>query len=73
VQVQSLLKSLAQTFSDEFIAQEAETRAEKLGSSLDVMSATFYFMPPALRRRRRVVITVLIIVGVPLMQTISGQ
>ena len=64
VQVQSLLKSLAQTFSDEFIAQ-AETRAEKLGSSLGVMSAIFYFMP--------FVITILIIVGVPLIQTISGQ
>jgi len=43
----------------------AETRAEKLGSSLGVMSAIFYFMP--------FVVTVLIIVGVPLMQTISGQ
>jgi Flp pilus assembly protein TadB len=64
VQVQSLLKSLAQTFADEFIAQ-AETRAEKLGSSLGVMSAIFYFMP--------FVITILIIVGVPLIQTISGQ
>jgi hypothetical protein len=32
VQVQSLRKSLAQTFADEFIAQ-AETRAEKLVSS----------------------------------------
>ena len=64
VQVQSLLKSLARTFSDEFIAQ-AEIRAEKLGSSLGVMSAIFYFMP--------FVITVLIIVGVPLLQTISGQ
>ena len=64
VQVQSLLKSLAQTFSDEFIAQ-AETRAEKLGSSLRVMSAIFYFMP--------FVITILIIVGAPLIQTISGQ
>jgi hypothetical protein len=39
--------------------------AEKLGSSLGVMSAIFYFMP--------FVITVLIIVGVPLIQTISGQ
>jgi hypothetical protein len=64
VQVQSLLKSLAQTFADEFIAQ-AETRAEKLGSSLGVMSAIFYFMP--------FVITILIIVGVPLIQTISGK
>ena len=64
VQVQSLLKSLAQTFSDEFIAQ-AETRAEKLGSSLGVMSAIFYFMP--------FVITILVIVGVPLIKTISGQ
>lgn len=64
VQVQSLLKSLAQTFADEFIAQ-AETRAEKLGSSLGVMSAIFYFMA--------FVITILIIVGVPLIQTISGQ
>jgi hypothetical protein len=71
VHVQSLLKSLAQTFSDEFIAQ-AETHAEKLGSSLGVMSAISYFMPPALCRRRRVVITVLVIVGVPLIQTISG-
>jgi hypothetical protein len=51
------MKSLAQTFSDEFIAQ-AETRAEKLGSSLGVtprgcfaMSAIFFFMPPALHRR----------------------
>ena len=35
VQVQTLLKSLAQTFADEFIAQ-AETHAEKLGSSLGV-------------------------------------
>ena len=33
-----------QTFADEFIAQ-AETRAEKLGSSLGVMAAVFYFMP----------------------------
>jgi hypothetical protein len=64
VQVQSLLKSLAQTFADEFIAQ-AETRAEKLGSSLGVMSAIFYFMP--------FVITILIIVSVPRIQTISGQ
>lgn len=64
VQVQSLLRSLAQTFDGEFIAQ-AETRAEKLGSSLGVMSAIFYFMP--------FVITVLVIVGVPLVQTISGQ
>jgi Flp pilus assembly protein TadB len=63
VQVQSLLKSLATTFADEFIAQ-AETRAEKLGSSLGVMSAVFYFMP--------FVITVLVIVGVPLINTISG-
>lgn len=63
VQMQSLLKSLAQTFSDEFIAQ-VETRAEKLGSSLGVMSAIFYFMP--------FVITVLVIVGVPLISTISG-
>jgi Flp pilus assembly protein TadB len=63
VQVQSLLKSLATTFADEFIAQ-AETRAEKLGSSLGVMSAIFYFMP--------FVITVLVIVGVPLINTISG-
>ena len=64
VQVQSLLKSLAQTFADEFIAQ-AETRAEKLGSSLGVMAAIFYFMP--------FVITVLTVVGVPLINTISGQ
>jgi Flp pilus assembly protein TadB len=64
VQVQSLLKSLAQTFADEFIAQ-AETRAEKLGSSLGVMAAVFYFMP--------FVITVLVVVGVPLIQTITGQ
>jgi hypothetical protein len=49
------------------------TCAEKLGSSLGVMSAIFYFMPPALRRRRRVVITVLVIVGVPLIETISRQ
>ena len=64
VQVQSLLKSLAQTFADEFIAQ-AETRAEKLGSSLGVMAAVFYFLP--------FVITVLTVVGVPLISTISGQ
>jgi Flp pilus assembly protein TadB len=63
VQVQSLLKSLAQTFADEFIAQ-AETRAEKLGSSLGVMAAIFYFMP--------FVITVLTVVGVPLISTITG-
>ena len=63
VQVQGLLKSLATTFADEFIAQ-AETRAERLGSSLGVMSAIFYFMP--------FVITVLVIVGVPLLNTISG-
>ncbi len=63
VQVQSLLKSLAATFADEFIAQ-AETRAERLGSSLGVMSAIFYFLP--------FVITVLVIVGVPLINTISG-
>jgi Flp pilus assembly protein TadB len=63
VQVQSLLKSLAQTFADDFIAQ-AETRAEKLGSSLGVMAAVFYFMP--------FVITVLTVVGVPLIQTISS-
>jgi Flp pilus assembly protein TadB len=63
VQVQSLLKSLAQTFADEFIAQ-AETRAEKLGSSLGVMAAIFYFMP--------FVITVLTVVGVPLINTITG-
>jgi len=42
VQVQSPLKSLATSFADEFIAQ-AETRAEKLGSSLGVMAAIFYF------------------------------
>jgi Flp pilus assembly protein TadB len=64
VQVQSLLKSLAQTFADDFIAQ-AETRAEKLGSSLGVMAAVFYFMP--------FVITVLTVVGVPLISTITGQ
>jgi len=64
VQVQSLLKSLAQTFADEFIAQ-AETRAEKLGSSLGIMAAVFYFMP--------FVITVLTVVGVPLISTIAGQ
>jgi Flp pilus assembly protein TadB len=64
VQVQTLLKSLAQTFADEFIAQ-AETRAEKLGSSLGVMAAVFYFMP--------FVITVLTVVGVPLISTITGQ
>jgi Flp pilus assembly protein TadB len=63
VQVQSLLKSLAQTFADEFIAQ-AETRAEKLGSNLGVMAAIFYFMP--------FVITVLVVVGVPLINTIAG-
>jgi Flp pilus assembly protein TadB len=63
VQVQSLLKSLAITFADEFIAQ-AETRAEKLGSSLGVMAAIFYFMP--------FVITILVVVGVPLIQTIIG-
>ncbi len=63
VQVQSMLKSLAQTFADEFIAQ-AETRAEKLGSSLGVIAAVFYFMP--------FVITILVIVGVPLIQTITG-
>jgi Flp pilus assembly protein TadB len=63
VQVQSLLKSLALTFADEFIAQ-AETRAERLGSSLGVMSAVFYFLP--------FVITVLVIVGVPLINTLSG-
>ncbi len=62
VQVQSLLKSLAATFADEFIGQ-AETRAERLGSSLGVMSAIFYFLP--------FVITVLVIVGVPLINTIS--
>jgi hypothetical protein len=50
---------------------QAETRAEKLGSSLEVtprgcfaISAIFYFMP--------FVITVLVIVGVPLVQTIAG-
>jgi Flp pilus assembly protein TadB len=64
VQVQSLLKSLAQTFADEFIAQ-AETRAERLGSSLGVMAAIFYFMP--------FVITVLTVVGVPLISTITGS
>jgi Flp pilus assembly protein TadB len=64
VQVQSLLKSLAQTFADVFIAQ-AETRAEKLGSNLGVMAAIFYFMP--------FVITVLVVVGVPLINTIAGQ
>ncbi len=64
IQVQSLLKSLAQTFADEFIAQ-AETRAEKLGSSLGVMAAVFYFMP--------FVITVLTVVGVPLISTITGH
>lgn len=64
VQVQSLLKSLAQSFADEFIAQ-AETRAEKLGSSLGVMAAVFYFMP--------FVITVLVVVGVPLISTITGN
>lgn len=63
VQVQSLLKSLATTFADEFIAQ-AETRAEKLGSSLGVMAAIFYFMP--------FVITVLTVVGTQLIQTITG-
>jgi Flp pilus assembly protein TadB len=62
VQVQSLLKSLAATFADEFIGQ-AETRAERLGSNLGVMSAIFYFLP--------FVITVLVIVGVPLINTIS--
>ena len=50
--------------ADEFIAQ-AETRAEKLGSSLGVMAAVFYFMP--------FVITVLVVVGVPLIQTITGS
>jgi len=64
VQVQTLLKSLAQTFADESIAQ-AETRAEKLGSSLGVMAAIFYFMP--------FVITVLVVVGVPLIRTITGK
>ncbi len=63
VQVQGLLKSLAQTFADEFIAQ-AETRAERLGSNLGVVSAVFYFLP--------FVVTVLVIVGVPLIQAISG-
>jgi hypothetical protein len=92
VQVQSLLKSLAQTFSDEFIAcptlplpkydrviycqarmhsriwggaSDEAGGAEKLGSSLGVMSAIFTFMP--------FVITILIIVSVPRIQTISGQ
>ena len=63
VQVQGLLKSLALTFADEFIAQ-AETRAERLGSNLGVVSAVFYFLP--------FVVTVLVIVGVPLIQVISG-
>jgi hypothetical protein len=63
VQVQGLLKSLALTFADEFIAQ-AETRAERLGSNLGVVSAVFYFLP--------FVVTVLVIVGVPLIQAISG-
>lgn len=64
VQVQPLLASLARTFSDEFVAQ-AETRAEKLGTTLGVLSAIFYFMP--------FVITVLVIVGVPLIATIQGS
>lgn len=63
VQVQSLLKSLAQTFADEFIAR-AEARAERLGSSLGVMSAIFYFMP--------FVITVLVVVGLPLVETLQA-
>jgi hypothetical protein len=53
----------AQTFAEAFIAQ-AETRAEKLGSNLGVMAAVFYFMPFG--------ITVLTVVGVPLINTISG-
>ena len=40
-------------------------RAEKLGSSLGVMAAVFYFMP--------FVITVLVVVGVPLISTITGN
>jgi hypothetical protein len=55
--------SVGVAVSDEFIAQ-AETRAEKLGSSLGVMAAIFYFMP--------FVITVLVVVGVPLIQTIAA-
>lgn len=53
----------ALTFADEFIAQ-AETRAERLGSNLGVVSAVFYFLP--------FVVTVLVIVGVPLIQVIMG-
>ena len=55
--MQSLLKSLAQIFSNEFIAQ-AETRAEKLGSSLGVMSDIFSFMS--------FVVMILVIVGGPI-------
>jgi hypothetical protein len=64
IQVQSLLKSLEMTLADEVIAL-AETRAEKLGSSLGVMAAINYLMP--------FVITVLVVVGVPLIQTIGGR
>jgi hypothetical protein len=49
--------------TDEFITQ-AETRAERLDSNLGVVSAVFYFLP--------FMITVLVIVGVPLIQVISG-
>jgi hypothetical protein len=63
VQVQTLLKSLAQTFADDFIAQ-AETRAEKLGSSLGMIAAVFCFMP--------FVLSMLTAVGVPLISTITG-
>jgi hypothetical protein len=63
VQVQSLLKSLTQTFADDFFIQ-AETRAEKLGSNLGVMAAVFYSMP--------FVITVLTVVGVLLINTIKS-
>jgi hypothetical protein len=55
--------TLPKSFADEFIAQ-AETRAERLGSSLGVMAAVFYFLS--------IVITVLALVGVPLMSTITG-
>jgi len=50
--------------ADGFIAQ-AETRAEMLGNSLGMRVVVFYFMP--------FVITVLVVVGVPLIQTIAGS
>lgn len=61
-QKQSLLKGLAQSLADDFIAA-SDTRAEKLGSNMTVMASVFYVFP--------FVMVLLVIIGVPLLSAMG--